>query len=92
MKDIRDSLKSYQDRQIEKAHGDFPSYEHEIAWMLAEAFDEPYGFWVRNVQYSALNAGQIKHEFENLQGKGFTRRQKAKMLMTTMKVIVHEKK
>lgn len=86
MKPISELLTSYETRQIDIAHGDFPSYEHQIAWMLAEAFNEPYGFWVRNVMYSSLNAGQINHEYHSLLGKGYTRREKVKMLMSTMKI------
>ena len=88
MKDLRDLVEGSIKRIISHANGDFPSYAHEVAWMLCEYFEEPYGFWVRNVQYAKLNPGQIKYEFEQLQGKGFTRRQKAKMLMSTMDVTV----
>lgn len=86
MKDLQSLLKGTQDRLIKQAHGDFPSYAHEVAWMLAEEFKEPYGYWVRIVTHSVLNPGQIKYEFENLKGKGFTRRQKVKMLVAAMKV------
>ncbi len=88
MKDLRDNLEGYIEKLKSRQQGDFPSYAHEVAWLLAEYFQEPYGFWVRNVLYSKLNPGQIKYEFEQIQGKGFTRRQKAKMLMSTMDVRV----
>lgn len=89
MKDLRDQLSGYMDRLKTREPGDFPSYEHEVAWILAEYFQEPYGLWVRNVMYSKLNAGQIKYEFEQLLSRPFTRRQKAKMLTSTMSVRVN---
>ena len=68
-----------------KEVSDFPSFEHFVAWKIADAFNEPYGFWVRKVKTTWLLAGQVEHELEVLLSKGaFTRRQKAKMLMATM--------
>lgn len=84
-------LRNYEQRIINQAHGEFPSYAHEVAWLIAEEYQEPYGFWVRNVLYARMNPGQIKHELEELRPKNFTRRQKAKMLMAKIKPFIHKK-
>lgn len=91
MKPLSELLQASQER-LKTPRGDFPSYAHEIAWMLATEFDEPYGMWVRNVQYAKLNPGQIKYEYEHLKGKGLTRRQKVKILMSKMDVHVNQPK
>lgn len=86
MMHISELIKGTEARMIEKSRGDFPSYAHEVAWIIAEDVSEPYNFWVRQILNATLNPGQILHEWNVLKYKPYTRRQKVKMLMSTMKL------
>lgn len=91
MKTLKENLEGYLDR-MKTRQSDFPSYAHEVAWEICQYFDEPFGLWVRNVQYASINPGQTLDEFRNLMKKPFTRRQKAKMLTSTMKIYTQKRR
>lgn len=63
---------------------DFPSAEHELAFKIAMYFDEPYGFWVRQVQKTHLLLGQVEKEFYFVIGTAWGKRQQVRTLMKIM--------
>lgn len=91
MKELKSNLENYVEK-LKTRKNEFPSYEHEVAWEICLYFGEPYGIWVRNVQYAKMNAGQVLDEFRNLCTKRFSRRDKVKMLMKTIDVSTHRKR
>lgn len=64
---------------------------HEVAWFLANEFDEPYGVWVRNVTYAGISPESIRKYYDELKGQRYTRRQRIKILVHKMKVHVNPK-
>lgn len=67
-----------------KMRCDFPSPEHELAWKIAEYFNEPYAFWVRKVRGTNLLLGQVERIFFGLMKRDFKKKQMVRMLMADL--------